>query len=82
VILHTTDQAATAAKDHIAAADFAFNHDFGERLHAADGSNFGAVYIAQRQMKKQILNRIEAKLLQFGRQQRADSAKLFDADTM
>ena len=64
VILDATNQAAATTKDHIAGPDFTFNNHLGKRLCAANGGNFGAVYIAQRQVKQQVLNAVKAQFLQ------------------
>ena len=60
VILDSTYQAAATTKDYFTGPDFPFNNYFGQWLCTANQGNFGAVYIAQWQVKQQILNTVQA----------------------
>ena len=63
MVLNTTDQTASSTKHDVAGAHFAFDHHLRHRLNAPDGRNLSAINIPQGQMKKQILNAIQAQLL-------------------
>jgi hypothetical protein len=62
VILNTAHQAAATTKDHVTGANLALDHHFGHRLSTAYGGDLGTIYIAQGQMKQQILQAVESEL--------------------
>jgi hypothetical protein len=82
VILNSANQTAASTIDHIAGSYLTLNNHLCKRLNSANRGNFSAIYIAQGQMKKKILNAVQAELLKFTGQLWAHAAQLVDASIL
>ena len=72
-ITYPDQQTATAAKYSFCEQHLARDHRANSRTQRAQSRQSGTVLVTQRQEEQQILYAIDAELLQFGRERRADA---------
>ena len=81
-VLESTDQAAAARKHDIGGAHLPFDHGIGAWLQRADRRDAGAILVAQRQMKQQILHGVDTEPGEFLGQARSHAVQRGDRDAV